>query len=52
MVVTMTRTLQTLLTGATFELREEITTLIAMVVWAIVAWVVGRSMWLVMSRPR
>jgi hypothetical protein len=30
----------------------EITTLIAMVVWAIVAWLVGRSIWLVMSRPR
>jgi hypothetical protein len=30
----------------------EITTLIAIVVWAIVAWLVGRSMWLVMSRPR
>jgi hypothetical protein len=28
----MTRTLQTLLTGATFELREEITTLIAIAI--------------------
>lgn len=30
----------------------EITTLIAMLVWAIVAWLVGRLVWLVMSRPR
>jgi hypothetical protein len=30
----------------------EITTLIAMVVWAIVAWLVARLIWLMMSRPR
>jgi hypothetical protein len=30
----------------------EITTIIAMLVWAIVAWLVGRLIWLVMSRPR
>lgn len=30
----------------------EITTLIAMLVWAIVGWLVGRLIWLVMSRPR
>jgi hypothetical protein len=30
----------------------EITTIIAMVVWAIVAWIVARLIWLVMSRPR
>lgn len=30
----------------------EITTLIAMLVWAIVAWLVGRLVWLVLSRPR
>ena len=30
----------------------EVTTLIAMLVWAIVAWLVGRLMWLVLSRPR
>jgi hypothetical protein len=30
----------------------EITTLIAMVVWAIAAWLVARLIWLVMSRPR
>jgi hypothetical protein len=30
----------------------EITTIIAMVVWAIVAWIVGRLIWLVLSRPR
>jgi hypothetical protein len=36
--------------GATGVL--EITTLIAMVVWAIVAWLVGRMIWLLMSRPR
>jgi hypothetical protein len=30
----------------------EITTIIAMIVWAIVAWLVGRLMWLVLSRPR
>ncbi|NWF68394.1 MAG: YggT family protein [Chloroflexi bacterium] len=30
----------------------EITTLIAMLVWAIAAWLVGRLIWLVMSRPR
>lgn len=30
----------------------EITTIIAIIVWAIVAWLVGRLMWLVMSRPR
>jgi hypothetical protein len=36
--------------GATGVL--EITTIIAMIVWAIVAWLVGRLMWLVLSRPR
>ena len=30
----------------------EITTLIAMLVWAIIAWLVGRLIWLVLSRPR
>jgi len=30
----------------------EITTIIAMVVWAIVAWLVARFVWLVLSRPR
>jgi Ni,Fe-hydrogenase I cytochrome b subunit len=30
----------------------EITTVIAIIVWGIVAWLVGRLMWLVMSRPR
>lgn len=30
----------------------EVTTLIAMLVWAIVAWVVGRLVWLTLSRPR
>jgi hypothetical protein len=30
----------------------EITTIIAMIVWAIAAWLVGRLMWLVLSRPR
>jgi uncharacterized protein YggT (Ycf19 family) len=30
----------------------EITTLIAMLVWAIVAWLVSRLIWLVLSRPR
>jgi YggT family protein len=30
----------------------EITTLIAMLVWAIVAWLLGRMVWLVLSRPR
>lgn len=30
----------------------ENTTIIAMVVWAIVAWLVGRLIWLVLSRPR
>lgn len=36
--------------GATGVL--EVTTLIAMVVWAIAAWLVGRMIWLLMSRPR
>jgi len=30
----------------------EITTIIAMVVWAIIAWLVARFIWLVLSRPR
>jgi len=30
----------------------EITTIIAMVAWAIVAWMVARLIWLVLSRPR
>ena len=30
----------------------EITTIIAMLVWAIVAWLVGRLIWLTLSRPR
>lgn len=30
----------------------EITTIIAMLVWAIVGWLAGRLIWLVMSRPR
>jgi hypothetical protein len=30
----------------------EITTIIAMLVWAIVAWLAGRLLWLVLSRPR
>jgi len=30
----------------------EITTVIAMVVWAIVAWLFARLIWLVLSRPR
>lgn len=30
----------------------EITTIIAMLVWAIVAWLVGRLIWLALSRPR
>jgi YggT family protein len=30
----------------------EITTIIAMVVYAILAWLVGRMIWLMMSRPR
>jgi len=36
--------------GATSVL--EITTIIAMVVWAIVAWLVARLIWLAFSRPR
>lgn len=30
----------------------ELTTLIAMLVWAIVAWLIGRLFWLLLSRPR
>ena len=30
----------------------EITTIIAMLVWALVAWLTGRLIWLVLSRPR
>ena len=30
----------------------EVTTIIAMFVWAIVGWLVGRFIWLVLSRPR
>jgi hypothetical protein len=30
----------------------EVTTLIAMIVYAIVAWLVGRLIWLTLSRPR
>jgi hypothetical protein len=30
----------------------EVTTIIAMLVWAIVAWLTGRLMWLLLSRPR
>ena len=30
----------------------EVTTIIAMLVWAIAAWLVGRLIWLVLSRPR
>ena len=30
----------------------EVTTIIAMIVYAIVAWLVGRLVWLVLSRPR
>jgi hypothetical protein len=30
----------------------EITTIIAMLVWAILAWLTGRLIWLVLSRPR
>lgn len=30
----------------------EITTMIAMLVWAIVAWLIGRLVWLLLSRPR
>ena len=30
----------------------EVTTIIAMLVWAIVGWLVGRFIWLVLSRPR
>jgi uncharacterized membrane protein len=30
----------------------EITTIIAMVVWAIIAWLIVRFIWLVLSRPR
>ena len=30
----------------------EVTTMIAMLAWAIVAWLVGRLIWLVLSRPR
>jgi YggT family protein len=30
----------------------EITTIIAMLVWAIVGWLVGRLIWLMLSRPR
>jgi hypothetical protein len=30
----------------------EVTTLIAMLAWGIVAWLVGRLIWLVLSRPR
>jgi hypothetical protein len=36
--------------GATGML--EITTLIAMLVWGIVGWLLGRLIWLVLSRPR
>jgi hypothetical protein len=36
--------------GATGVL--EVTTLIAMIVWAIAAWLTGRLIWLVLSRPR
>jgi len=30
----------------------EITTIVAMVVWAIIAWLIARFVWLVLSRPR
>jgi len=30
----------------------ELTTVVSMIVWAIVAWLVGRAMWLALSRPR
>jgi len=30
----------------------ELTTIIAMIVWAIIAWLVARLIWLVLSRPR
>jgi hypothetical protein len=30
----------------------EITTIIAMFVWAILAYLLGQAIWLVMSRPR
>lgn len=30
----------------------EVTTMIAMLVWAIVAWLLGRLIWLTLSRPR
>jgi len=30
----------------------EVTTIIAMLVWGIVAWLIARLIWLVMSRPR
>jgi hypothetical protein len=30
----------------------EVTTIIAMLVWAIVAWLAGRLIWLTLSRPR
>lgn len=30
----------------------EVTTIIAMLVWAITAWLVGRLIWLALSRPR
>jgi YggT family protein len=30
----------------------EITTLIAMIVYAVLAWLIGRLVWLVLSRPR
>lgn len=30
----------------------EVTTIIAMIVWAIFGWLVGRLIWLVLSRPR
>lgn len=42
--------LQNVSVGGTSVL--EVTTLIGMLVWAIAAWLLGRFIWLVMSRPR
>ena len=49
-VMLFTNLVQNPILGTTSVL--EITTIIAMVVWAIVAWLVARFVWLVMSRPR
>ncbi len=49
-VALFTSLMQNLTLGETAVL--EITTIIAMLVWAAVAWLVGRFIWLALSRPR